>query len=108
MGDDGEGLFSKFLVIPRSRVVGQEVDEETGLVHVVFEPKALEAVDRYFVLNPSSDQAALLALEEYARHCYPRLRSDISTQASAIRARGRMELSRTGRMNLTWINSRLE
>jgi len=103
---DGDGLFDKFLVIPRSRIVKQSTDPSTGLVRVTFEPEVLDVSERYFVLNPRGDQAALLAMSEYARHCYPRLNSDIRSRVASIRRRGQMKLSRTGQLNLSWIDSR--
>lgn len=100
---DGEGIYEKYLVIPRARIVKVTTDPESGLTKVLIEPAALDNQGRFFPLNVEEDQAALLAIEEYSRHCYPTLSRSIASRVEAIRGGGMMNLSRTGQLNVQWI-----
>jgi len=101
VGDAAIG--DKYVVIAHREILAQETNDD-GSVTIRFQPvEHLDEVDRYFVLRPRTDQAALLALEEYFRHAYPELRKSIRHWISAIRRRG-LRLSTTGRMNASYID----
>ena len=100
---DGEGIYEKYIVIPRARIVKLTTDPESGLAKCMFEPEVLDNQGKFFPLNMEEDQAALLAVEEYGMHCYPTLSRSVASRVEAIRRGGMMNLSRTGQLNVQWI-----